>query len=233
MKKLVVLVAAVFTSYFAQAQTGISLGLKAGVNYSTIMADDDEGIKYKPDFHVGGFAEYSISDMVSIKPELLYSRKGAKYSFSASDQFIDGNGETQTITGEVDAKMTFQYLELPVLAKVKAGNLFFEAGPTFGYLLKSTADIKSSFSGGGMDFSYDGSDDGTDDMKRFEFGYAAGIGYELPSGLGLTLRYNGGLSDLNKETEEDPEEEELAGVPSGKIKNSVFQCSLSYRFAGR
>jgi hypothetical protein len=63
--------------------------------------------------------------MFSIKPEVLYSRKGAKYNFKASEQFIDGNGETQTVSGEVDAKMNFQYLDLPILAKVKAGNLFF------------------------------------------------------------------------------------------------------------
>ncbi|MBC3540435.1 porin family protein [Rufibacter sediminis] len=232
MKKIAILTVAVFTSYFAQAQTGPSIGVKAGVNYSTITADNDNNVKYKPDFHLGAFADFSISDMVSIRPELLYSRKGAKFEFSGTEVVEDEFGDEQTITGTVDGKLIHQYLELPVLAHIKAGNLFFEGGPTFAYLLKSEADMKIEYSGDDMDFSMDETTEITEDMKRFEFGYAAGIGYELPSGLGLTLRYQGGLSDLNKNSDQDTDDEDL-GAPSGKMKNSVFQLSLSYRFGGR
>ncbi|MFA1772256.1 porin family protein [Rufibacter glacialis] len=232
MKKLAILTFAIFASYFAQAQTGPSFGVKVGANYSTITADKDNGIKYKPDFHLGAFADFGISDMVSIRPELLYSRKGAKYEFRATEVVEDEFGDEQTISGEIDGKMIHQYLEVPVLAHIKAGNLFFEGGPTFSYLLKSEADMKMKLSSDGMDFSMDETVETTEDMKRFEFGYAAGIGYELPSGLGLTLRYQGGLNDLYKESDQDSDDEGL-GLPSGKMKNSVFQLSLSYRFGAR
>ncbi|MGV3538229.1 MAG: porin family protein [Rufibacter sp.] len=236
MKKLLFLFAFVTVSFLAEAQAPISLGIKAGVNYSTLTADEDEGLKYKPGFHIGAYADYAISDMVSIRPELLYTRKGSKFSMNETYTETDEFGDEETYTFKVDGDMTFQYIELPILARVKTGGFFFEGGPTFGYLLKSEADMKGSITGGIFDnYEFDGTTDGTKDSNRFEFGYAAGIGYELSNGLSFTLRYNGGITKINKDSEEETDEDEegMPSGPSGDIRNSVFQVSVGYRFLGK
>jgi opacity protein-like surface antigen len=88
------------------------------------------------------------------------------------------------------------------MVRINAGGLFFEGGPTLGYLVS----VKEG---------------DTDDYKKFEFGYAAGLGYQLESGLGIGLRYQGGLTSLNDNDD------------ASKIKNSVFQLGLSYTLGTR
>ncbi|AKQ47354.1 hypothetical protein TH63_19595 [Rufibacter radiotolerans] len=186
MKKLVFLLAALFTTYFAQAQGGISLGLKAGANYSSLTGDNTDDYKHQFGFHGGGFLDFGLSDMVSIRPELLFSVKG--YAIELTD--------------DDDDNQTFSYIDVPILAHVNAGGIFFEGGPTLGYLVA----VK---------------DGDTDDFKKLEFGYAAGLGYEMESGMGFGLRYQGGLTSLS-DNDDAP-----------KVKNSVFQLYLSYLLGGR
>ncbi len=183
--------AALFMTLAAQAQDGLKLGLKAGGNYASVTGDVTDA-KYKFGFHAGGFLDYGISDFVSIRPELLFSMKGY---------------EAATPLG--DAEVSLNYLDLPILARINADGLFFEGGPTLGYLLSSSMEI------GGK--SLDGDDDG---MAKFELGYAAGLGYQLPTGLGIGLRYQGGITSIFDDSD-------------GKARNSVFQLSLSYTLGGR
>ncbi|ALI99303.1 porin family protein [Rufibacter tibetensis] len=209
MKKLLFFVVALFTTYFAQAQEGIKIGIKAGPNFSTISgddvdSDDAEKPEYKFGFHAGAFLDYGISDMFSIRPELLYSIKGFKV-------------ETNEDDAELTLKSNTHYLELPILARIKTGEsgLFFEAGPTFSYLLTAKSKAEGQF----MGEEFEETESGTDGYNKLDVGYAAGIGYQLASGLGIGLRYNGGLSKLDEDGE-------------AKVYNSNFMLSLSWAFGG-
>ncbi|WP_207436269.1 porin family protein [Sabulibacter ruber] len=210
MKKLVFLFAALFVTYFAQAQEGIKLGIKAGGNFSNFSGKDvgDES-EYVFGFHAGAFVDYGISDMVSIRPELLYTLKGAK-------------GEIDEDDLNYTEKIRLHYLELPLLVRINTGasGLFFEAGPTVSYLLTAKDNVEGEIDGEDVDESTTV----TDAFKKLDIGYAAGLGYQLGNGLGLGLRYVGGLSKI---AEPDDDEE------SPKVNNSVFQLSLSYTFGGR
>ncbi|AMM50534.1 hypothetical protein TH61_04190 [Rufibacter sp. DG15C] len=187
MKKLVFILAALFTfSFAAQAQEGIKLGLKAGVNYSNLSGDGTDELDSQFGFHVGGFLDYGISEMVSIRPELLFSSKGFAVSGDDDDDF----------------NQSLRYIDLPIMVRVNAGGLYFEGGPTLGYLVSV-------------------SEGETDDYKKFEFGYAAGLGYQMASGLGIGLRYQGGLTSIIDNDDAD------------KITNSVFQLGLSYTLGTR
>ncbi|RNI23387.1 porin family protein [Rufibacter latericius] len=210
MKKLVFFVAALFTTYFAQAQEGIKLGLKAGGNFSNLTGKDaDDDSEYVFGFHGGAFLDYGISDMVSIRPELLYTLKGAK-------------GEIKEDDMDYTEKLRMHYLELPLLVRINTGSpgLFFEAGPTFSYLLTAKATAEGEIDGEEIDES----ETVTETFKKLDIGYAAGLGYQLGSGLGLGLRYVGGLSKIIDADDEDD---------SPKINNSVFQLSLSYTLGAR
>ncbi|WP_210461923.1 MULTISPECIES: porin family protein [Rufibacter] len=201
MKKLLFFIAALFTTYFAQAQEGIKLGIKAGGNFTNVMGDDLDDAEYIFGFHGGLFADYGISEMVSIRPELLYSLKGFKFEG-------EEDGE------EVTLKSRLSYIDVPILAHINAGGLFFELGPTLGFMVndKNTLEID------GEEIDLD-TEEG-EGYKKFEFGYAAGIGYQMPAGLGIGLRYQGGITSIN-------EDDDI------KVRNSVFQLSLSYMFGGR
>lgn len=193
MKKLLLTLAlAAGVASFSQAQ-GIKLGAKAGLNLSSLSGEDADGLESKIGLHFGGTANFGLSDMLSVQPELLFSMKGAR--------FEEDN----------DFRYNFTYLDVPVLLKVNAGNLFFEAGPQIGFLLsaKSKGD--------------DDSNDIKDDLKTIDVGYAAGLGYQLDGGFNLGLRYNGGLSKVSEGSDDDLAE----------IRNSVFQLYVGYQFGGK
>ncbi|MBC3540436.1 porin family protein [Rufibacter sediminis] len=195
MKKLLLFVAVLFTTYAAQAQDGIKLGVKAGANFSNWTGKDVEEafgteLDYKVGYHVGVFLDYSFSDFVSLRPEVQLSNKGFK---------IDGDGDA-TVKAQVN------YIDVPVLARINANGLFFEGGPTIGFKVSSKLKMK------------DGDNEAStslDGIRTVDFGYAAGLGYELENGLGIGLRYNGGFSKISEDGE-------------GKVYNSNIQLALSY-----
>ncbi|MDD4823063.1 MAG: porin family protein [Bacteroidales bacterium] len=52
----------------------LRFGINAGFNASNYKADANT--IPKPGFHIGATAEYSISDLISIQPEMLFTLKG-------------------------------------------------------------------------------------------------------------------------------------------------------------
>ncbi len=184
----------------AQAQSP-SFGIKAGASLTNFA--DRGSFKNKLGFNGGFVANLPVSDVFSIQPELLYSMKG--YKFSADDGFGT----------QVDGRKTLHYIDVPVLARINAGGLFFEAGPQFGYLVaaKFAQDGSANFPAGGYSVRRD--------YKALDFGYAAGLGYQLPAGPGIGLRYNGGIRKIN----------ESSGGQS--VRNSAFQLYLTYMFGGK
>ena len=185
-------------SVAAQAQT-TRFGIKAGVSLSSVTGSDvsSDGKKNLVGATAGIMADVSFSDLISFHPELLYSQKGVKYE-----------------SGGASSQIRLSYLDLPLLLRVKADGLFFEAGPQLGFLIGQ----KSEFNIPGVGSSSSTSTDGT---RKVDFGYIAGVGYQLPQGLEIGVRYNGGISDLSDKS------------GSSKTRNSVFQLQLGYLFGGK
>ncbi|MCB2409543.1 porin family protein [Hymenobacter lucidus] len=204
MKKTTVLLsilAAVGFSTAAQAQ--VRFGVKGGVslsNYSGLTDAEKKGVENLVNGNAGVMLNAPITDdgFFSIQPELLYSGKGGKFSDSG-----------------VEITNRMHYVDLPILAKINADGFIFEAGPQVGYLVARNYEATST--GPVVKSST------LNDYNRFDAGYVVGVGYELESGLGLGIRYNGGLTNVLKE---------VAGVQS-KAKNSVFQFQVGYLFGGQ
>lgn len=206
MKKIVLsvaLLAGAATAANAQA----TLGLKAGVVAATVSGDNTEEADNRFGFQVGATANFGINDMFSFQPELLYSQKG--FQLEAEDSGVN-----------LESKTTFHYIDLPLLARLNAGGLFFEAGPQFGYLVGRKTETE--FSGGGVSGS--GSDDDLDGFRKLDVGYIAGLGYQLESGLSLGVRYNGGITNIFDVDDEND---------ADKVRNSVFQFQVGYSFGGK
>lgn len=164
----------------AQAQTdsstGAHFGIKGGVNFSNIYTDEVDDNNVLTSFNAGLYANFPVGDILSIQPEVLYSRKGAKLT---SDVF----GETE---------FRLNYIEVPVLAKVNiTENLNVHAGPYFAYLV----DSKVKNDDLGVDETFN-----NDDFNKFDVGIAAGIGLDFNS-IGIGARYNYGFSAIDKEIE--------------------------------
>ncbi len=147
---------------------GFKLGLKGGLNLSTI-GGDATNVESRTGFHVGAYAGAKLSKF-GVEGEILFSRQGTQ-----------GDG---LATFEIDN----DYLLIPILGKfyiVKGLNIY--AGPQFGILLKSeftdpTFGIKDQ--------------DIKDFTNSFDVSILVGAGFEIKK-FRAGLRYNIGLSDLN------------------------------------
>ncbi|MBJ6119831.1 PorT family protein [Pontibacter sp. BT310] len=171
----------------AQAQSGI--GIRGGANMANLSGDlrNEDNFENKWGFHGGITYNIGIVDnFFSIQPELLYSQKGFK---NADTEFVVG-GVNYKRTGKVN----YNYLDLPVLAKIKAGPLYFEAGPQASYLIGVNNETKTYLDGNLQSTSRDEKD--KEGLKEFEFGYGAGVGFALGNSLNLGVRYNGSFSDF-------------------------------------
>lgn len=202
----------------AQAQ-GVRLGVKAGANLSNLSGDltDEDRFKNKFGFHGGLMLNVGLLDdgFLSLQPEVLFSQKG--YTYADQDFTIAG------VRYKYDGDRTYNYIDVPVLLKIKASNIYFEAGPQYSYLLKVKDDSKVSINGNTA-----AQRSGTSDLSnvnRNEIGYAAGLGFQSDSGLMLGLRYNGSFTDFGKDGYQD------ADVRNAR--NSVFQLSLGYLLPGK
>ena len=225
MKKTAIVAAALLATAAvssAQAQS-VRLGLRAGANYSNLSGNLQNQDTYNNKFGFLGGVMLNVpvtSDgFFSVQPEILYSQKGFE---NKPTEFTGLLGAKQKREGQVN----YNYLDVPVLLKVRASGLIFEAGPQYSYLLTANNQTKTTTTSafGGTPTTTE-SQNKTDvsGLNRNELGYLAGVGYETENGLSLSLRYTGAFSDFVKSDNNT--------YFNGDLKNarhSAFQLSLGY-----
>ncbi|HLF53509.1 porin family protein [Flavobacterium sp.] len=180
MKKSILLVVAIFTFGFANAQYK-NFGLKGGLNVCDLSNSEASALI---GFHVGGFAEFMVMEKFTLQPELLFSTQGAKYD---------------------NLNFNLIYINLPVMGKYYVIDDFsIEAGPQIGLLVSAKEEDS----------------DVIDSMNEIDICLNLGLGYNLNENMMLQLRYNLGLSEIEKR------------LPSGidGSKNRVMQLSFGYKF---
>jgi opacity protein-like surface antigen len=203
----------------AHAQS-IRFGLKAGANLSNLSGDLTQQDQYKNRFGFQGGAMLNIGilpdNFLSIQPEVLYSQKGFKYA----DQQYTAAGQTYRNTGNV----RYDYLDVPVLVRLKAGSVFFEAGPQYSYLLNISTNRTQTINGGVVSNAGSSTSD-LSNVQRNELGYAAGLGFESSSGFLLGLRYNGAFTDFAKDG--------YSNNDFRNARNSTFQAYVGVLLGGK
>lgn len=119
----------------------VALGLKAGAQFNNVYMTDvlnqvTPDFQYAAGWTLGGVAEVNFGEYFALQPELNFVQKGFAWDESAGVAL--GNIEIP-----LGARATFRsnYLEMPVLAKVKLGNdrvkAYAVAGPAIGYALNA------------------------------------------------------------------------------------------------
>jgi hypothetical protein len=105
-----------------------------------------------------------------------------------------------------DFKLKLNYINVPVLVQYMFNEGFrLETGPQVGFLV--TAKTKS----GDTEF------DVKDDLQSIDFAWTFGAGYLFPSGFGIDLRYNIGISNISENN-------------TFEARNRVLQAGVFYQF---
>lgn len=211
MKKNIIILCSLFLSAAAFAQSEkVKLGLKAGLNLSTLTYDEGElDSSSKTGFAAGIMVEIPIAKNFALQPELMYSQQGTKTSFS----------DAEVTNSNYNGTIKLNYLNLPVMAKYYVcQGLSIQAGPQIGILLKANNKYHDNFLG------YENSE--SFNLKE----YSSGIDTSVNFGLGYQfkefyadLRYNISYSNVFKEGD-------INHFISNDMKNRVFQISIGYFF---
>ena len=189
----------------ALAQSDVTYGIRAGVNFQNLNGKDSDGDKLENDlktgFNGGVNAEIPVGIDFYLQPGLLFSTKGAKYNFLGTE-----------------ATRNISYLELPINFLYKPelgeGHLLLGFGPYAAYALGGK--IKADGTDIDMEFGNE-----VGETKPFDAGANLLAGYEFSNNLSFQL--NAGLGLINMYNRPD-------GDSESSLKNTGFGVSLGYRF---
>ena len=176
MKKVVLFFAIAIAAFSANAQK-VKYGVKAGANLFYQLTGDDaddfeESRKMKLGVAGGAFANISLTEALSLQPELLYS--------------TEGNLQKE---GDMKQSINLGYINIPVMLQYNIASGFFaETGPQLGFLTSAKAKMDDGDDEETMDIK--------DDLKSINFSWALGVGYKMANGFGVGARYNLGLSSI-------------------------------------
>jgi len=186
-----ILLIGAFAVLLALPQTsaaGIKFGLKGGANIANVNGNWNDALgdwKSTVGFCGGIFLELNFGRVLTIQPEVLYTMKGAD-------------------TG--DGKLKFDYLEIPILLKVRipTGSIhpFIFAGPAFGFNLKALIE--------GYEIS---------DMPPADYSAVLGGGLQLGRSVHIDVRYTMGLQKLD-----------IPDLETIDLKNGVLSATLGLAF---
>ena len=190
-KMLRILAIGAFTAMLVLPQTAaadVRFGIKGGANIANVNGDFAGQIsdwKSTVGFCGGVFLELNLGRVLTIQPEVLYTMKGA-----------------DTGTG----KLTFDYIEIPVLLKLRipTGSLhpFVFAGPAFGFKLNAVLEgIK------------------IEDMPTADYSAVLGGGLQLGRSIHIDVRYTMGLQKL-----------EIPDLETIDLKNGVLSATIGLAF---
>jgi hypothetical protein len=166
------------------------IGLKAGVSLATLEPRADAVAPGSYDVRTGltggVYAVFPVHRRLALQIEALFTEKGGT-------QPLD---DPRIIQGTVAERLRFQYLDLPVLARltgprIGSASLHAFGGPSFG--IRTSASYQTAFAGAG-DFGIEY--DIASEVRRFDMALSAGLGADIGSRLVIDGRYSWGLRDV-------------------------------------
>ena len=193
---------------------GQDFGVKAGYNYSTFSGETSSisTIEGLSGFYIGGLVELPISNMLSIQPELIFSRQGVDLRQGLKNLSI------RTDTSEI----RLDYLNIPIMAKVNLGPIFLEGGVQFGFLVnkpKVDSYIANVYLRNLLD---------KDSYNSFDFGVGAGLGVKLNQHFFVETRYTYSLTNVFDSNDKHFKSSLISD--GDNFKNSVFSIGLGMKF---
>lgn len=188
-------------------------GASMSVKYGSSTANIEDSYKLKMIFHGGALLNYVLSKdrnkELSIEPGIIFDGKGYKQELDIGDYQWD--------IYYVDIPVYFRYSKkLRSRDKIYGG-----VGPYIGVGLFGTKESSynvEGVEGGSSEKIKWGNDSSKDDVKRFDYGVGARIGYQSYGGLNISTSYDFGLPNV-------------AAADNPEFKHRVFRVSVGYSFS--
>lgn len=181
----------------------LSWGVKAGLNVTSVTDAVDKIGSSQTKYVLGLFLEFRPVKFLGISAELNYSGQG----FSADGTYTPAG---TTLNIPYTSRYDLGYLEVPILANVYLWRgLALKAGIQYGSLISSRVNVF------GADI------DKPTNFNKSNVSIPVGIGYSFGFGLLLDVRYNFGLSDINRG---------LFDAGNITAHSQVFTVSAGFRF---
>ncbi len=159
---------------------------------------------------IGLDLEYQITNRFSVAAGVNYAQAGSGWK----DLEIKGGTEKQELK---DVKIETSYVNVPITANFYvAKGLALKTGVQFGFLTESKA--KGTVKQGSTSINVDKKLD--EGFNKFDVSIPVGLSYEFKTPIVLDLRYNIGLTKVNKEKEEGLKD----------MRNGVLSLTVGYKF---
>lgn len=239
MKSTLLLLVTLF-AFGAAGHAQVSVIPKGGLTYSTVSLPNNSGVAFDKDdvMSLPGFTAGIGFDLpiagegfFSVQPELLYIQKGYR-------------AKTTGDLGSREETDSYNYLEVPVLAKINFGServkLYVNAGPSFAYALNGR--FTQKITAGPLSFADEGKnifgevpDNSIGDdaylsprhYNRVDAGvqFGGGIGLQVgPGAVLLDARYGMGLTNFFKGNRDNGDSDD----DRANVQNRVFAFTLGY-----
>ena len=180
MKKLIIFIAVALLFTYSADSFAQTFGVRGGLNMTNMLSKSDAhtaDLKAIVGFHIGGTAEFEITDMFSFETGLFLMTMGYKYEVLS-----------------VDYKTNLLYLNIPITAKARYELDNFSLYGLFGPYIGLGLSGKNN----SVDIEWGSGD--SDNLKRFDFGWTIGAGVEYEAFM-AGLSYNLGLANIMAQTE--------------------------------
>ena len=203
MKKIFILAMGLFATTTAVKAQDIKFGIKAGLNVSDIIKGDGNNNfdnKTKTGFNAGVTVDIPLIAGLAFTPEVLYSQKGYKQTYSVGEF-------TQTTN----------FIDVPILASFKLGSSFnIVAGPQVSFLLST----KNKFENGFGSVEQENVEDDSDRFKKSLVGGVIGFRYDVNDKFDIHGRY---ALDFQKNNENGTNN-------TPEFRNQVFSVGVGVKF---
>ncbi len=131
-------------------KTGLSFAHFNGPSETNDAGASLETWKNVTGFHIGATFSYHFTDNYSVRAELLYSKKGAKYTFDGQSYrvFRYETGSTLSSgTSRYLININNSYIDIPLLGVARWGDFELSAGGYVSFLVGSIGDGSLRYSG--------------------------------------------------------------------------------------
>tara|TARA_B110000444_G_scaffold80290_1_gene75810 strand:- start:362 stop:1084 length:723 start_codon:yes stop_codon:yes gene_type:complete len=240
MKKIASILVISFLTIATSAQSLIPMkyGIKFGANISNIISTPNEGVKNIETSSqigiAGGFyMEIALNDKWYINPELIYSQKGASFTYEYTHDYDPNQSDVHNTSNE----LKLAYVEVnPTISYKATDKLALNFGPSVSFILTPDYNILNDKGQNDNLSSHSELPDGTYEEETIDVGVNLGISYYLTENFLIDSRVNSSLmkaGTISKVTNSGFVNGTITNTPEiniYEIKNSVISFSIAYLF---
>ena len=240
MKKLASILTLAFLTIATSAQSLIPVkyGIKVGTNISNIISTSNEGVKNIESSALTGIAggfymEIALNDKWYINPELIYSQKGASFTYEYTHEYELNEKDIHNTSHE----LKLAYLEInPTISYKATDKLALNFGPSVSFILTPDYAILTDNGQNYNLISHPELPEGAYTEETIDVGINLGISYYFSENFLIDSKVNTSLTKagtISKLTN--------LGIVNGiftnypemniyEVKNSVISFSIAYLF---